>query len=268
LWPAVAIALVSLVVVAVGPGGVAQATAGAIERVLGQTAFQGPLPACTIGDRAAPNATFDDWDRTLLDTEFTLDRDYAPTDLVAITESGVRGAGSVRALVVLDLEALGYAARKAGVELSVESAYRSYDAQRRTFDSLVDAYGRDFALESAGRPGHSEHQLGTTLDFARHDEWLADNAWRFGFVLSYPEDRSPRPNLLQARVVALPLFRSRSRRGNLRIRSEPARVAVGARRRGRLSGPAAAKADRGRGDPIRSGRDDQRGSAALERSTP
>jgi len=190
-WPAAAIVLVSLVALAVGPGGVVQATAGAIEQVLVQKAFQGPLPACTIGDLPAPNATLDDWDRTLLDTDYSLDRDYAPTDLVAVPESGVQGAGSVRALVVLDLEALGYAARKAGVELSVESAYRSYDAQRRTFDSLVEAYGREFALESAGRPGHSEHQLGTTLDFTGHDEWLADNAWRFGFVLSYPEDRSP-----------------------------------------------------------------------------
>lgn len=191
LWPAAAFSLVSLVVVAVGPGGVAQATAGAIEQVLGQKAFLGPLPACTIGDRPAPNASIDDWDRTLLDTDYTLDRDYAPTDLVAVSESRVQGDGSVRALVVLDLEALGYAARKAGVELSVESAYRSYDAQRRTFDSVVEAYGREFALESAGRPGHSEHQLGTTLDFAGHDEWLADFAWRFGFVLSYPEDSSP-----------------------------------------------------------------------------
>jgi zinc D-Ala-D-Ala carboxypeptidase len=190
-WPAAAIALMSLVVVAVGPGGGAQAAAGAIEQVLGRAAFQGPLPACTIGDRPAPHATLDDWDRTLLDTEYTLDRAYAPTDLVAVTESGVRGAGSVRALVVLDLEALGYAARKAGLELSIESAYRSYDDQRRTFDSLVEAYGPEFALESAGRPGHSEHQLGTTLDFAGDDAWLAGNAWRFGFVLSYPEDSSP-----------------------------------------------------------------------------
>ena len=72
-----------------------------------------------------------------------------------------------------------------------QSAYRSYDDQRRTFDSLVEAYGRDFALESAGRPGHSEHQLGTTLDFAGNDRWLAERAWEFGFVLSYPLDRSP-----------------------------------------------------------------------------
>ncbi len=190
-WPAAAIALVSLVALAVGPGGVARATAGAIDQVLGQTAFQGPLPACTIGDRPAPNATLDDWDRTLLDTDYALDREYAPTDLVPVSESGIRGADDVRAFVILDLEALGYAARKAGIELSVESAYRDYDAQRRTFESLAEAYGRGFALESAARPGHSEHQLGTTLDFAGHEAWLADNAWRFGFVLSYPEESSP-----------------------------------------------------------------------------
>jgi D-alanyl-D-alanine carboxypeptidase len=169
-----AIAFVSLVVLAVGPTGVAQATAGAIGHVFRPQAFQGPLPDCSIGDRLAPHATIDDWDRTLLDTEYALGRDNAPTDLVAVTETGIAGDGSVRALVVLDLEALGYAARRAGVKLSVESAY-----------------GQEFALESAGRPGHSEHQLGTTLDFAGHDEWLAENAWRFGFILSYPAERSP-----------------------------------------------------------------------------
>jgi D-alanyl-D-alanine carboxypeptidase len=189
-WP-IAIAFAALVVIAIGPGGVAQTTAGAIGQVLGRPTFDGPLPSCTIGDRLAPHATLDDWHRTLLDTEYALSRDYAPTDLVAVSETGIGGDGRVRALVVLDLAALGYAARKDGVSLVVESAYRSYDDQRRTFDSLVAAYGREFALESAARPGHSEHQLGTTLDFDGDDAWLSENAWQFGFVLSYPAERSP-----------------------------------------------------------------------------
>ena len=189
-WP-IAIAFAALVIIAIGPGGVAQTAAGAIGLVLGRPAFDGPLPSCTIGDRPAPNASLDDWDRTLLDTEYALARDYAPTDLVAVSETAIGGDGRVRALVVLDLDALGYAARKDGVDLAVESVYRSYDDQRRTFDSLVAAYGRAFALESAARPGHSEHQLGTTLDFDGDDAWLSENAWRFGFVLSYPADRSP-----------------------------------------------------------------------------
>jgi D-alanyl-D-alanine carboxypeptidase len=191
-WPLIVIAMAAVVtLVAGGPDGVAHVIAGAIDRTLGQSALHGPLPACTIGDRVAPNATLDDWDRTLLDTEFALARDYAPSDLVDVAEAGMNGEGAVRALVILDLDALGRAARRDGIELSVESAYRSYDAQRRTFDSLVDAYGRAYALESAARPGHSEHQLGTTLDLTGGDTWLATNAWQFGFVLSYPESRSP-----------------------------------------------------------------------------
>jgi D-alanyl-D-alanine carboxypeptidase len=186
----IAVAAVLALLVA-GHSVVAQAIAGAMDRALGQTTFDGPVPACTTGDRLALNATLDDWDRTLLDTEYALPREYAPTDMVAVGEAGVDGRGSVRALVILDLEALGRAARSAGVELSVQSAYRSFDAQRRTFESLVEAYGREFAIASAARPGHSEHQLGTTLDFAGDEEWLAGTAWRFGFSRSYPADRSP-----------------------------------------------------------------------------
>src|SRR5690606_38595314 len=55
----------------------------------------------------------------------------------------------------------------------------------------------------SAEPGHSEHQLGSTMDFAAPENgwqplesfadsqsglWLADNAYRFGFALSYPRD--------------------------------------------------------------------------------
>jgi len=160
-------------------------------RVLEPGVVSGPLPACGFDDVAAPHATLDEWDRTLLDTTYELERSYAPADLTAITEAGIAGDGSVRAFVILDLEALDRAARRAGVRLTVSSAYRSYDTQARTFDSLVRAYGNDYALRSAARPGHSEHQLGTTIDFDGGEAWLADNAWRFGFVMSYPPARSP-----------------------------------------------------------------------------
>jgi D-alanyl-D-alanine carboxypeptidase len=151
----------------------------------------GPLPACRIDDLGAPHATLAEWDRTVLDTIYGLARTYAPADLIPIGEAGIAGDGSVRAFVILDLEALDRAARRAGVRLAVNSAYRSYDAQARTFNSLVRAYGNDYALQSAARPGHSEHQLGTTIDFDGGEAWLADNAWRFGFVMSYPPVRSP-----------------------------------------------------------------------------
>jgi D-alanyl-D-alanine carboxypeptidase len=45
-------------------------------------------------------------------------------------------------------------------------------------------------LRSAARPGHSEHQLGTTIDVEGGEAWLASNAWRYGFVMSYPPEHS------------------------------------------------------------------------------
>jgi len=64
--------------------------------------------------------------------------------------------------------------------------------------------GYDHALRTSARPGHSEHQLGTTFDFTSlggrppweyadwaatpAGGWMAANAWRYGFVMSYPRN--------------------------------------------------------------------------------
>jgi len=177
--------------VVVGFAAIAGTRFTAFGRVPDPAALSGPLPACGVDDLGAPHAAYADWDRTLLDTAFALDRTYAPDDLTSVAEAAIAGEGTVRALVILDLEALGRAARKAGITIAVDSAYRSFDAQARTFDSLARADGRDYALRSAARPGHSEHQLGTTIDFVGGEAWLAQHAWRFGFIMSYPPDRSP-----------------------------------------------------------------------------
>ena len=56
------------------------------------------------------------------------------------------------------------------------------------------------------RPGHSEHQLGTTIDVTTEGatdvdqswgatpdgQWVATNAHKYGFLLSYPSDASDR----------------------------------------------------------------------------
>ena len=75
--------------------------------------------------------------------------------------------------------------------IGVDSAYRSYDQQVLSYESYVKGYGEDAARLTVARPGHSEHQLGTTIDFTGDLAWLAAHAPGFGFVLSYPADRSP-----------------------------------------------------------------------------
>ena len=108
-------------------------------------------------------------------------------------------------MIVDDLRAMTAAAAAAGAPLAVQSAFRSYDTQKATFNYWVDVGGYDQALLTSARPGHSEHQLGTAIDFTSATDrsapwtspdwavtpagrWLKANAWQYGFVMSYPPD--------------------------------------------------------------------------------
>jgi D-alanyl-D-alanine carboxypeptidase len=160
-----------------------------------------PLPRCRIADRLTKLTARSDWDRTLLDLTYRLPKTYRPVGLISVRSAGLPGGGSIRRVALKDLRALVRSSRKAGVRLAAESTYRSYATQVWTFTRWVRVGGPAAALESSARPGHSEHQLGTTIDFktiggaapwtsdwgrTREGAWLKRNAWRFGFVMSYP----------------------------------------------------------------------------------
>ena len=137
---------------------------------------------------------------SVLDRTYALDPAYAP-DLVPIGETGFSGQHLVATAIVADLGALYRDAHAAGLRLLVDSAFRSYNQQQMTFDHWVAQQGYDAALLRTARPGHSEHQLGTAIDFSSpgwtgrfgdwasetaEGAWLYDHAWEYGFVLSYP----------------------------------------------------------------------------------
>jgi len=83
----------------------------------------------------------------------------------------------------------------------LSSANKVIDTQVATYNSAVASFGREYADRTSARPGHSEHQMGTTTDvgarglfledFIASPEaaWLAANAYRFGFVVSYPDGK-------------------------------------------------------------------------------
>jgi len=160
-----------------------------------------PLPACAIGDKRTRYVKTKQWKKTLLDTKLKLPRSYKPWDLVSVKRANIAGSGKVRAKMIDDLKALASAARKAGKPLAVRSAWRSYDYQKALFDSYVRTYGWAKAIKFSARPGHSEHQLGTTVDFtvgpgvplstkfgdSPSGKWLARNGWKYGFIMSYPK---------------------------------------------------------------------------------
>ena len=169
-------------------------------------ASPGPLPACRYDDVQTARQRYRAWDKTLLDTIYKVPRSYSPPGRVSVGLAGISGTGNVRKLVIADLRALAAAARKAGTPLAVQSAYRSYSAQAAIYQDHVRRLGVKEARLQSARPGHSEHQLGTTLDFkaaagglpwsgggfanSPAGKWLAVNGWKFGFVMSYPPNKT------------------------------------------------------------------------------
>jgi D-alanyl-D-alanine carboxypeptidase len=140
----------------------------------------------------------------LVDRSHPLPPDYAPEDLVALRAYGVPTLGSgemeMRREAAGRLRDLVSAAAADGEELVVASAYRSYAAQEASHARLKGVYGPDAERMSAS-PGHSQHQLGTAVDFTNSAAgyqvwepfgrtsaslWLSGHAREHGFVLAYP----------------------------------------------------------------------------------
>ncbi len=166
----------------------------------------GSLPACRVTDLTTAQRLYGDWSRTVLDTTYRLTKVYGPSDRRSTSTAGLNGGFTVRALVITDLKAMAKAARAAGARLAVQSAYRSYSTQVSTFAYWVRVDGYAKAIKGSARAGHSEHQLGTTIDFRSYGgsapwnykdwattkagKWLKANAWKYGFVMSYPKGKT------------------------------------------------------------------------------
>ena len=166
------------------------------------------LPACVYGDLVLIGDPWDEHADLLLDTTYRLPDTPDPPDLVRVREAGFDSDHRVRAVLIDDLRALRGAAEAAGAMLAVQSAYRSYAYQRQVFAGWVARLGEAQALRVSARPGHSEHQLGTAIDFRTRGgpapwdvddwgltpegAWLMANAHRFGFLLSYPAGEEER----------------------------------------------------------------------------
>lgn len=137
-----------------------------------------------------------------LDKEHRLPADCIPAGLNELPgDISAQGAQYLRGDALAALQEMFAAARKEGHQLVVNSSYRSYDTQAATYNYWVGLYGKEQADRTSARPGHSEHQLGTTADvgaggrfledFTGSPEarWLADNSWKYGFIISYPEGK-------------------------------------------------------------------------------
>jgi len=142
----------------------------------------------------------------LVNKEYQLSSSYIPSDLVKVGESIIRrGDGYyLRSIIINDLRALVSNAKSDGIDLSIVSAYRSYSTQASTYQYWVNYNNGcvSCADRISARAGHSQHQLGTTLDFSSSEvndelgirfadtkasDWLVKNAYKYGFVIGFPQ---------------------------------------------------------------------------------
>lgn len=94
------------------------------------------------------------------------------------------------------------AAYKDGIYLNAFSTYRSYNRQVVLYNRYVSRDGKSAADRYSAQPGFSEHQSGLAFDICganssfaansgfdstKEAKWLKDNAYKYGFVLRYPE---------------------------------------------------------------------------------
>jgi len=89
-------------------------------------------------------------------------------------------------------------ASKNGMNLTIESGFRSYSDQTIVYNKWVNLDGKEIADTYSARPGYSEHQTGLAMDLnlihgsfesTKEFKWLNENAYKYGFILRYPKDK-------------------------------------------------------------------------------
>lgn len=134
---------------------------------------------------------------------YFLSENYEPASLTEIDEEYTLDDNSLSIHTKVEpyLDDLVEDARQDGFDLLVASGYRSFEEQSELNNQYTVTYGAGTANQFSAEQGYSEHQLGTTVDFTTEETkdidvfgsteaftWLKENAHKYGFVLSYPED--------------------------------------------------------------------------------
>lgn len=172
-------------------------------------------PAPPADEGAAADAASDEADGLLLlvNPWTPLPEDFLPGELVP-----VQNDQAVDARAYPDLQDMLGDMSQAGLSPLICSSYRSQERQQELYDNKVqrvmaEGVSREAAQAEAARwvarPGTSEHQTGLAVDIVSLSnqmldetqestpefQWLAENAWKYGFILRYPSDKSEKTGI-------------------------------------------------------------------------
>ena len=163
------------------------------------------------GLKLADESEKDQWYLKLVNSKNPMTQEDVPE---VATETIDSNGYQVDARIMDDLEDMFAAARAAGRNPVICSAFRAWDTQEYLYQNKIqrvmaeEGLPEDQAAVEAGTvvavPGTSEHQIGLALDIVSSEymnldekqmetedqQWLMENSWKYGFILRYPLDKS------------------------------------------------------------------------------
>lgn len=134
----------------------------------------------------------------LVNKENRLNGDFKPNTLVKVTRCSL-GNFYLEEETATAYEYMCLNLIDEGLNISINSAYRSYEEQEKLYDDYLKLYGKSYVNKYVAVPGYSEHQTGLALDLESLDcdvfknfkeyRWIKNNAYKYGFILRYQEGK-------------------------------------------------------------------------------
>lgn len=131
-----------------------------------------------------------------------LTEDYVPENLEDLDTTYARSGMQLVSEAKEAFETLAENAKDDNMTIIAMSSYRSYDYQVDLYNKYVETDGKEAADTYSARAGFSEHQTGLAVDIYNGDlpytsfeeteefEWMQENAYKYGFILRFPEDKT------------------------------------------------------------------------------
>lgn len=139
-----------------------------------------------------------DYKYILVNKENKLNSDFEPDNLVEVKECSLGNyyleEETANAYEQMCLDSL-----NEGLSISITSAYRSYEEQKKLYNTYLKLYGKSYVDKYVAVAGHSEHQTGLAIDlkslecdiFKKSKEylWIKENSHNYGFIVRYQQGK-------------------------------------------------------------------------------
>lgn len=138
---------------------------------------------------------------TLVNKYYKIDENYSPTLENISLQISYEGNKIIKEANIPLKKMIDDAKEDFNYSFIVTNSYRDNEYQIKIYDREKMNTNIRIADQKVARPGHSEHQLGLSVDlslygkkFDKFEEteeylWLKDNSYKYGFIIRYPKDK-------------------------------------------------------------------------------